>query len=196
MKNIIYFCFLILLSSPASSGWLWDLAKVGAGVSIGAGIAKGMQSREDKIISNRVDEANKLLWDMHVLGEYEDNYKELLDYINESKYPDKSVGIADTVAWVYFDKKNYKKSLETYKKKIIPWISKYPYKEREKYKNNYENIKKVEACLFVGCSGLVENAIKNSYGKKDKDSAMKKSKRKALFLMESVTDKIKEVKDN
>lgn len=134
---------LALFSLPASAGLLWNIVKVGTVAGVGAAAYKGVQAREVRDIKRKVTKANSKLWKMHILQEYSESYPSLIDYIKQSGYIEKSPGIADTVAWVYFDNEEYEKSIEIYNTHIMPWLDDVSVPQQEKFEQNFQNIKDV-----------------------------------------------------
>jgi len=190
--KILLLCVLLIFSAPSSAGWFTGMLKIGTGVGIGIGISKGLETREEKIRRERAEKANRELWEMHVLSSYnEDTYKELRRYIEDSVYIT-DINNADTVAWSYFDNKEYDEAIKIYKSKVLPWINDFSIKQKEHYKNNFINMKTVKSCFFIGCNELVNKAIKESMGEKEKMKILSRVKRKALDFEKRITTKIKE----
>ncbi|HHH14154.1 MAG TPA: hypothetical protein ENJ78_00415 [candidate division WWE3 bacterium] len=183
-----FILLLLFISLPAYSGWVSSIFKVGLGVQIGLGINKSIRKSKEEI---KVEKANSNLWEMHVLGEYEEGFEELRKYLEKSAFFNANVSFADTVAWTYFDNGNYKKSLDIYKSKIIPWILEIPIEKKEYYEDNYKNMKKYESCFFIGCDDIKKKAIKNSIDDEEKEEIKNKIEKRKFELGKRITEKMK-----
>ncbi len=149
-KNIFSIILVLSVVTQLNAGFFGSIVSS----AIGSAIVQGNGSKGIYMsrLKKRMDRVNSYLWHMHETGKYEPSYKFykkwLLAQIDASGFDD--IAMLDTIAWVLKDHGKKREAIKLYETRILPWIDirfendrrGENKKFREKWKKNYEAIKK------------------------------------------------------
>lgn len=164
--NTIFIISIFSISVSAEAGFWGGLLSGAAGGAAAGSMNNNRNCSPQPKEQSRAEKVNLVLWDMHKKGTYSEDYEFYLDYLRSTNEYKENISMADTVAWVYFDHKDYDEALKIYENEIKPWIEMAPREKQSFFKNIYDGLKKVDSCMIM-CGDLVEETYLLSFNEEE-----------------------------